>query len=717
MTLLYESRKVRVAVELNAQQGERLMEYLYIVKWLEGAIPPAAFLAVLWVLWEPKVSHKAARWAAVGFLAAEAAVQVTMAMRGQSPELVFTLLPLTLCLPAIVLAHLLSARPFVPTAMGWLIALLCQHLLLAAQKLLLMITQKLTDLPSFDGRPSGGDFWEGVFAAVLLLAAVGLVAVLVRWFRKPFQTIAGKVDGGWAPLLFLPVMLLAAHSYFLSSVTAPAGLLLLLVTALAAFWTLARLMSALAAERKAEESRIQMEALRRDYALLQKKLELGRSCRHDTRHHMLALSALLQQGDTKTALEYISDWQGQLTQVESRNWCENAAVNAVLSAYLSQAEETGCLVEAEVTLPGKLSVEELDLCVTLANALENALHACQAMPEGNPRNIKLELTMTDHRRLTLHVENSCAQAVEIGDDGFPVGEWKEGHGQGLKSIAAVAEKYNGVFQCDCANGTFGLRVVLLDAAAEPRHTRRVPTVCAGAFLILFLLNCMPALAQALEVVPVLGNVVRIVDLRSYSWFWGDTGISVQEPVLDGDGQAAEQVEAEKEEFISRMKEVFVQCAARKYQGYAGEDVGYEVMRDDEALFILRFDATINVGGSVDYHRHIVLDKQTGRVLKLADLFLEDVNYVFPISREVKAQMEGQMNAGEGNYYLPGGIWAEEECFQSIDPEEQDFYINADGQLVVAFGEYEVAPGFMGSPEFTIPTDLLDGLLVQPSLLK
>lgn len=677
-----------------------------VVKWIGGLIPPAVFLLTLWLLLEPKCSPKTARWALVGFLGLELAVQYVVYALGDSPELVFTLLPLTLYLPAIVGAHLLSRQRFLPTAAGWLLALLCAHLLLAAQKIAALLSGRL-----------GGMAWSRVLAVALALAAAGLVVAVWRRVRKPFHACAQAMEAQWSPLLALSVMLLVLHSYFLSSASSITVLLLLLFTALAAFWAMTRLMTAQAGQQQAQAYLAQMAALRQDHELLQKKLELGRSYRHDQRHHMLALSALLQQGNVDAALAYVADWQGQLTQIESRSWCGNTAVNAVLSAYMTQAEETGCAVEAEVALPGELNVEELDLCVALANALENAIHACQAAPEGEPRNIKLELTLTDHRRLTLHVENSCAGPVELGADGLPAGEREPGHGQGLKSIAAVAKKYHGMLQCDYADGVFSLWVVLLDAAPEPRHIRRAPAVCAGVLLGVFLLNCMPALAQALETVPVLGQVIRVVDLRSYAWFWGDTGISVEEPVLDGDQSAVDAVEAQKEEFIAQMKDAFLYHAAQKYQGYVSEDVSYEVLRDDDALFILRFDAILYAGNSVEYHRHTILDKRTGQVLELSDLFLEDVNYVFPISREIKAQMEEQMNADVGDYFLPGGIWPEEDCFKSIDPEEQDFYINEEGQLVIVFAEYEVAPGSMGTPEFTIPTEALDGLLAQPSLLK
>lgn len=681
------------------------MDSVSLLKWLEAAIPPMAFLLILWAMLEPKHSRRTAAKAAVGFLAAEAAVQAVIFALGQSPELVFTLFPLTLYFPAIVGAHLLSKNRFLPTALTWLLALLCSHLLLALQKLLNLLCA---------GRGGAARAWA--LGGVLLLAAVLLLALVLRFLRTPFRDCLKGVEDGWSSLLFLPVMLLALYSYFLASTANVTVLFLLFFTALATFLALARLMAALAQERRARKSRLQMEALRQDCEQLQKKLELGRSYRHDLRHHVTALSALLQQGDCAGAARYVADWQGQLTQIETDTWCGNTAVNGVLSAYLAQAKDAGCTLDVAVSLPGEFPFEEIDLCIVLANALENAVHACEAAPEGAPRHIKLDLALTDRRRLTLCVENSCYDSLEFDRNGFPAAPHREGHGQGLHSIAEVAEKYHGLFQCDYHEERFFLRVVLLDGTPEPKKTRRAPAVCAGVFLCLFLMNCMPTMADALEAVPVLGQIVRVVDLRSYRLGWGDTGITVQNPVLEGDGPAVDELTAQKDAFLAQMREQFLAYTARKYQGYVAEDVTFDVIRDDETLFLLRFSATLNAGGSVDCSRYVTLDKGTGRVLELSDLFLPESNYLFPISREIQAQMAEQNSAGEGNYFLPGGIWAEEECFQSIDPD-QNFYINESGQLVIVFAEYEVAPGSMGEPEFVIPTDVLRGLLAQPSILS
>ncbi len=45
----------------------------------------------------------------------------------------------------------------------------------------------------------------------------------------------------------------------------------------------------------------------------------------------------------------------------------------------------------------------------------------------------------------------------------------------------------------------------------------------------------------------------------------------------------------------------------------------------------------------------------------------------------------------------------------IIAEEQNFYINEKGQFVIAFNEYEVGPGYIGTPSFVIPKDVTEGI--------
>ena len=43
-------------------------------------------------------------------------------------------------------------------------------------------------------------------------------------------------------------------------------------------------------------------------------------------------------------------------------------------------------------------------------------------------------------------------------------------------------------------------------------------------------------------------------------------------------------------------------------------------------------------------------------------------------------------------------------------EDQNFYFDAGGNLVIVFDEYEVAPGYMGSVEFEIPDEVTRDLV-------
>ena len=73
-------------------------------------------------------------------------------------------------------------------------------------------------------------------------------------------------------------------------------------------------------------------------------------------------------------------------------------------------------------------------------------------------------------------------------------------------------------------GRFILRVVLIPLEPAKPPVRRTGPLTYGILVLLLcliLLNCLPSLANALEEIPVLGTVVRVVDLRTYTLAWKD----------------------------------------------------------------------------------------------------------------------------------------------------------------------------------------------------
>lgn len=348
-----------------------------------------------------------------------------------------------------------------------------------------------------------------------------------RYLRRPYLELQRKLDRGW--WLFAVIGL---TYYLLIMVTAvpvdapmpdAAGLLcVFLVMVLMPLTYMAILHSLWRQMRMYENVRL-MEAQRQDYDALCQKMEVGRIYRHDMRHHLAALEGLIQQGNSGGALQYVRSLSGNLEEIMEPARCANAAVNAVLTAYIVQASNADCTVETELCVPEKLPFEETDICVILANALENAIRACEELPPEQ-RRIKLKIELTENQRLMISAENPCPRPVVFGPDGLPDIPKREGHGLGLPSVRRVAEKYGGLFRCQWEQERFFLRTVLMPpvnqaASKEKRRFSLVTAVIMGVLFCLILLNCVPPLADALESVPVLGLLVRVLDLRTYSLLW------------------------------------------------------------------------------------------------------------------------------------------------------------------------------------------------------
>lgn len=657
------------------------------------------FLLVCGLLMEDRLPGQIAWASKAGFLAAELAVQAGVLLLGGSCALTLSLLAATAYVPAIVYLHILSRNGFIQTYTVWVAGLLAALTLSCLHRVVAVVA----------GRMPVGPWRTALLLGVPLPAAAALVAL--AWFlRRPFRTCVREYSGDWLLLLFPTSIVFLLLSHIGNGIADLGTVTMIFLVTLSMLLVVSRLIllsaSVVRTEAAEQAAARQLEIQRQDYEALQKKLELGRAYRHDMRHHLNTLGGLLQRGEEDSARQYISRLAGQLTALESDTWCGNPAVNAVLATQIGQARKCGCAVETDVRIPDQLPFDEADLCVIFANALENAVHACQTVPEGAPRRIRLSARLNDNRRLTIAVDNSCPIPVELDGEGMPTAPREQGHGYGLQNIRAVAQKYNGLLQCEWTEGEFRLHAVLFDSAERRSDRKRNVAWPAVALATLYLL-CFTAngLLGAIRTVranqagAVMDGAVLLLSSHSRG---GDQG---EEPGEDG---VSEPSDMEKLVWDS-----FLQYVSRTYGVYTDMDVGYTVLRDDETLLVVRFDGVVNRGSSGQFNRFVSFDKKKGRALELSDLLEE--GYVEAISEEILRQMAEQQAKGEGVYYLSGGMWLEEDCFRAIDPD-QSFYINGDSRLVIAFDECEVAPGSMGAPEFTIPDQVLEGLLIRPSIL-
>ena len=247
-----------------------------------------------------------------------------------------------------------------------------------------------------------------------------------------------------------------------------------------------------------------------------------------------------------------------------------------------------------------------------------------------------------------------------------------------------------------------------------RRKRRIRSVgsAAAVFAILLILpNTSRTAAAAMQQIPVLGNFFQVVTIREYQVdeerYQAD--VKVPEVVPEHmDGMSEETAQQTKEttdainfdirQATEELIEEFKSTMEGFEDGYGDIIVDSEVLTDDEKWFSLDLVLYQGAGSGYERHRHYTIDKTTGRRAELSDFFGED--YVETISEEVRAQMRKRMAEDENVTYWIDYEDVPEWNFESI-AEDQDFYVNKDGKVVICFNEYEVAPGYMGCVEFVM----------------
>lgn len=178
--------------------------------------------------------------------------------------------------------------------------------------------------------------------------------------------------------------------------------------------------------------------------------------RHDLRHRLQTVASLIEHGNPSQAMEYIESSQAVLDEGRRERCCQNIVLDAILSTYLERAAELGIQVETHLAIPDELPVDTTELSTVFANALENAIHACQELPLERRR---ILCTCVTQPRFMFEVSNPYETVVKFGPDGLPKSS-RDGHGIGIRSIMAFAEKHNAICRFRTEDSWFKVQIAL-----------------------------------------------------------------------------------------------------------------------------------------------------------------------------------------------------------------------------------------------------------------
>ncbi len=171
--------------------------------------------------------------------------------------------------------------------------------------------------------------------------------------------------------------------------------------------------------------------------------EKTKSFRHDIRNHIAVVRELLQNGKTQQALHYIEDMEDIAKELSFPCSTNNPVVDVLVGNKLGIATNMGIDVDCSLLLPYPCGLRDIDICIILSNALDNAIHACKNISSGAEKYIHVSGRIQGDF-LMMEIGNSF-QGKEM---------FKKG--TGLSNIKTAVEKYHGAMSIK----THGTEVVL-----------------------------------------------------------------------------------------------------------------------------------------------------------------------------------------------------------------------------------------------------------------
>lgn len=192
------------------------------------------------------------------------------------------------------------------------------------------------------------------------------------------------------------------------------------------------------------------------YDNLMERISEARRAKHDVRHHAAFMQGLLRDKNYSELEKYLGEYAAALPDDTPLIFCDNQAANAVISYFAYLASAAGAEYSANAVIPEDIGIDKTDLTVILGNLIENAYEACLQASGGF---IKLRASC-DGGTLCITVDNSFAGQIKRTASGAFVSSKHSGMGLGTQSVAAIAEKYNGICEFKSFDSVFYASVMI-----------------------------------------------------------------------------------------------------------------------------------------------------------------------------------------------------------------------------------------------------------------
>ena len=243
-----------------------------------------------------------------------------------------------------------------------------------------------------------------------------------------------------------------------------------------------------------------------------------------------------------------------------------------------------------------------------------------------------------------------------------------------------------------------------------KKTFQYTVVSAAACMLVLVtaLNTNEVFAKSIGEIPVIGGIAKVLTVRSYEEKDTDKNISVNVPAIESGEDISKKINQiindkvenyvkEANERVQEYKKAFISTGGTE-ESFEEHDikinVDYEVKYQDENTVSFVLTGTESWVSAYNIAEYYNISLKDNKELTLRDILGDD--YVNIANESIRKEMANRVNENKDFVYFnesQGG-------FISVD-DTTKFYLNNEGNVVIVFDKYEVAPGTMGSQEFVI----------------
>lgn len=186
-----------------------------------------------------------------------------------------------------------------------------------------------------------------------------------------------------------------------------------------------------------------IEHYNKNYTLLKENEKEIRRLKHDIRKHLDIVYSLVKNGDTDTALTYLSDIKNKNYSDTFVVYTQNQTIDSIINIEIKKAKLKNINFKIDMELGHDITVSSSNITTILFNILDNAIEAAD---KSEAKEVSLHIH-SDAGMIKFIVKNSTVKGLLFDPDNCKTDkENSSEHGYGIKSVKKAVKDMNGIIK-------------------------------------------------------------------------------------------------------------------------------------------------------------------------------------------------------------------------------------------------------------------------------